>query len=83
MLPPTEIDAGLLAVVQENFGASREELVQCVARDLGFAATSAQLRALLDSRIDQLVAGGVLARSRGLLVSARGLAPAQALRLDS
>jgi len=70
MLPPSEIDAAILAVVGENFGASRDELVQAVSRDFGFSATSAQLRSVLEGRVDHLVAGGALTLNGQLLVRA-------------
>jgi very-short-patch-repair endonuclease len=67
-LPPAEIDAAALDIVAANYGAGRDELVLAVARDFGFAATSAQLRAVIDARIDALVASGELAAKDGILV---------------
>jgi len=72
MLPPAEIDAALLGIVAENFGAARAELAPAAARSFGFAATSAQLRAVLESRIDNLVASGRLRVKDGLLVGEPG-----------
>lgn len=68
MLPPAEIDEALRTIVGENFGASRDELVQASSREFGFAATSAQLRSVLDARIDALLAGGDLEEKNDLLV---------------
>lgn len=55
MLPPQEIDAAILATVQENFGASTLEIAQSVSRLFGFKATSSQLRETVYARIDQLI----------------------------
>jgi hypothetical protein len=68
MLPPMELDVAALAIIDANFGARRDELVLATARDFGFAATSAQLRAVIEARIDALTAAGVLALKDGLLV---------------
>jgi very-short-patch-repair endonuclease len=55
MLPPEEIDAAILMSVDHNFGAPREELTQDISRRFGFAATSAQIRAAIEARIDFLL----------------------------
>ena len=47
MLPPAELRAALLAVVERNLGADREEAVASVSRAVGFRATSAQLRVII------------------------------------
>jgi very-short-patch-repair endonuclease len=67
-LPPAEIDHTLLAIVDANFGASRVELVQAASRAFGFAATSAQLREVLNAGIERLEASGVLAPKGDLIV---------------
>ena len=67
-LPPAEIDHTLLAIVDANFGAGRVELVQAASRAFGFAATSAQLREVLNAGIERLEAGGVLAPKGDLIV---------------
>jgi len=69
MLPPSEIEAALVAVVNENYGAGREELVLAVARVFGFASTSSQLRAELLSGIKRLESRGALQEKDGLLVA--------------
>ncbi len=68
MLPPEEIDAALLKIVGDNFGAARDELVQAVSRAFGFAATSPQLRAVLENGVERLVTAGRLSVKDGLLV---------------
>lgn len=68
MLPPAEIDALILALVDDNFGAGCDELVQAAAREFGFSATSSQLRATLAARIDALTLSGALTVSGALLM---------------
>jgi very-short-patch-repair endonuclease len=63
MLPPIELQAAALRVVDTNYGAERGEVVTIVSRVLGFKATSAQLHATIDRAIDGLLAGGVLSAS--------------------
>ena len=70
-LPPSEIDALMLELVDGNFGASRDELVQTASRELGFASTSAQLRAGLLDRITDLIAAGALVENGSLLVRSK------------
>ena len=69
-LPPAEIDLALLEIIDANFGAGRDELAQAASRLFGFAATSAQLRAILDAGIDRLVSAGVLVERDGLMLRA-------------
>ncbi len=68
MLPPAEIDAALLAIINENYGAGRDELVLAAARAFGFASTSSQLRAVLLAGIDRLTVSGALIEKSGLLM---------------
>jgi hypothetical protein len=44
ILPPEEVRVAIAEVVEENYGAERDQLVQAVARLFGFGSTSAQLR---------------------------------------
>jgi len=67
MLPPAEIEAALLQIVDDNFGARRDELVQATSRAFGFAATSAQLRSVLDANVDRLISAGDLLDRDGVL----------------
>lgn len=68
MLPPAEIDKALLTIVDDNFGAGRSELVQAVSRAFGFAVTSAQIRNVLEDRIEALLTSEQLALRDNLLV---------------
>ena len=67
-LPPAEIDHTLLTIVDTNFGAGRDDLVQAASRAFGFAATSAQLREVLHAGIGRLEASGAVAAKGDLIV---------------
>lgn len=70
MLPPAEIEATLAAIVAQNYGAEREELLTAAARALGFASTSSLLRTALGRGVDALIASGKLSEDGGVLVAA-------------
>jgi very-short-patch-repair endonuclease len=72
MLPPMEVEAAILGVVQRNLGASIDEVVAAVPRLLGFKATSSQLRRFVLDGIDTLRARGDLKEDGLLLVVASG-----------
>jgi len=67
MLPPSELRAALLAVVQQNLGADHEEAVTSVSRAVGFRATSAQLRVIIEEQARLLVQSGELLETEGRL----------------
>lgn len=67
-LPPAEIDHTLLTIVDANFGAGRDDLVQAASRAFGFAATSAQLREVLHAGIGRLEASGAVTAKGDLIV---------------
>jgi very-short-patch-repair endonuclease len=71
MLPPCEVDAALLKVVDDNFGASRSELTMAASRLFGFQQLGQQLRAVLDDGISRLVVAGKLIAKDDLLVRAQ------------
>lgn len=68
MLPPAEIEQAMLEIVQANFGAGRDDLIQAASRAFGFASTSGQLRGHLAQSMEQLVSAGHLVEKDGLLV---------------
>ena len=68
MLPPVEVDAALLEIIAANFGGRREDIAQATARAFGFAATSAQLRSVLDARLDALLHVGSFVLRGDLIV---------------
>lgn len=67
MLPPSEIDKALIDIVDANFGAGADELVQASARMFGYLSTSSQLRATLNAGVERLKAHGSLVEKSGLL----------------
>ncbi|WP_035639296.1 DUF3320 domain-containing protein [Bradyrhizobium sp. ORS 375] len=67
MLPPEEIKAAIMQVVEQNFGAEQDQLIQAVARLFGFGATSAQLREAVQSSLEDLLDAGRLRREGELL----------------
>lgn len=70
MLPPAETEATVLQVVTTSLGASVEEVVLSGSRLLGFKATSALLRQLIQHSVDALLAKGTLTIQGKLLVAA-------------
>lgn len=69
-LPPSEIATAALEIVRVNFGATRDQVVQSVARAFGIKATSAAVRNALEAEVDRLVAQGTLTTQAGLLTVA-------------
>ena len=67
MLPSSEICIAVKAVVEAGFGARREEAITQVSRLLGFKATSAQLRDVIDREVTGLIEEEVLSESHGVL----------------
>lgn len=67
-LPPSELDTGLMAIVEENLGASVDELVGYLGRQLGYRSTSAQLRSAIADRCDALILQGRLLAKDGVLM---------------
>jgi very-short-patch-repair endonuclease len=67
LLPPRELRAAIEKVVAEHHGAQAAEIVQTVSRLLGFRATSAALRAVIERQIEHLQAVGSLLEQDGLL----------------
>ena len=70
MLPPAEVRQAIVDVIRANYGAGRLDLVQSVSREFGFVATSAQLRAAIESMVDQMITGGDLVQRTDILVLA-------------
>ena len=66
-LPPQEIEAAILAIVQKNLGATIDELVLHVSRQLGYRSTSAQLRATIEGEVDGLLEEQVLESNNGFV----------------
>ena len=67
LLPPVEIRAAILQVVNASFGVIPEEVIPVVARALGFATTSPTLRETIDRQITASIqAGDVVERNNKL-----------------
>jgi very-short-patch-repair endonuclease len=67
-LPPEEVKVAIGRIVDENFGAEQDQLVQAVARVFGFGATSAQLREVVEGALTDMLDAGHL-RMDGRLVT--------------
>ena len=67
LLPPQEIRVCIEKLVEINFGASRDDLAIQVARAFGFAATSAQLRNVIESQLNVLIVSHRLTEENGIL----------------
>jgi hypothetical protein len=68
MLPPDEIKAAIIQVVEQNYGAEEDQLIQAVARLFGFGSTGAQLREAVQGSLAELLGSGLL-RQEGRLVT--------------
>jgi hypothetical protein len=71
MLPPAEIDKSLVEIVDANFGAGVDDLIEASARAFGFLSTSGQLLATLSAGIERLKANGPVEDKAGTLVRAK------------
>lgn len=70
ILPPTEIRAAILDIIQINFGATSDQVVQAVSRMFGIRSTSAPVRSVIETEIGALVSDGTLTTQAGLLTVA-------------
>lgn len=68
VLPPAEVDQVLLSIIDANYGAGRDDLVQAASRAFGFSATSAQLREVLHAGVGRLEAANAVAIKGDLIV---------------
>lgn len=66
-LPPAELDLAILEAVERSIAISADEAARAVAEALGFAALSAQLKAVVLDRVGQLVSQKTLSEKDGLL----------------
>ncbi|MDC4227117.1 MAG: DUF3320 domain-containing protein [Candidatus Manganitrophus sp.] len=67
LLPPVEIRAAILALIDTHHGAVREEIPVAVARMLGFKTTSGQLRATIEEQVSKLLRQGTIEEKDGML----------------
>jgi hypothetical protein len=70
-LPPPEIRAAILAILDASHGATRSEIPSAIARLLGFQATSAQLKAVIESQIANLIRAKEIEETNSMLKIAR------------
>jgi len=68
-LPPAEIRAAILSILEASHGAAKKEIPSAVVRMLGFKTTGAQLRAVIETQIERLLRTGTIVESNGLLKS--------------
>ena len=66
-LPPTEIRAAVLSILDASHGAMQSEIPAAVARLLGFQATSPQLKAFIESQVQKMVRTGKVEEGNGML----------------
>ena len=66
-LPPSEVQAAIMVFVEAGHGARRDELLNAVARFLGFGVTGSTLRGLIEGQIDLLLTSGRLILQNGWL----------------
>jgi very-short-patch-repair endonuclease len=71
ILPPEEVKVAITQVIEENYGAERDQLAQAVARLFGFGATSAQLREVVESSLTDLLESGQLRLDGRLIAQAQ------------
>jgi predicted HAD superfamily phosphohydrolase len=58
VLPPEEVKVAIYQIIEENYGAEQDQLVQAVARLFGFGATSSQLRQVVEDALADLLDSG-------------------------
>jgi len=68
MISPEEIAAGVLYLVQENLGATDDEIAVGVARGLGFRATTSPLKSSVSTVVGDLIAKDFLRRDGAMIV---------------
>ncbi|MBX3746311.1 MAG: DUF3320 domain-containing protein [Verrucomicrobiae bacterium] len=74
-VPPAEVRAAILALVEAHHGAARDEVPVGVARWLGFKVTPAPLRAVIVEQVTALVERGELGESEGMLKRLEPMSP--------
>lgn len=70
MIPPMEVDEGILSILEAGFGATDDETVNAIARGLGFRSTSSQLKEFVKARIGSLMAEGKVQVRDSMLIGA-------------
>lgn len=70
MIPPPEIQAGLLAIARTHFAVTHDEAVVETGRLFGFRSTSTQLRERIETEITAMLESGELSQINGRLRAA-------------
>ncbi len=68
MLPPAEIRAAVQKIVEDNLGATEDELLAATIRAFGFKAASGPLKDAVTRQIVTLIEQGGFSRSGDLIV---------------
>ncbi len=71
MLPPAEIRAAILVVLEAHHGATAEEIPMAVSRVFGFKSTGPQLRAALETQLAALLRERKIEAHGGMLRAPR------------
>jgi hypothetical protein len=66
MIPPAELRAGILAIIDVGHGATKQELPVAVARMLGFKNTSTPMRSIIESQISRLARQGLIVETNAM-----------------
>jgi very-short-patch-repair endonuclease len=66
-LPPAEIRAAILALIDANHGATVQEIPVAVARIFGFKSTSSQLRSAIEAQTAKLQRQALIQEGNGML----------------
>jgi hypothetical protein len=66
LLPPAELRAAILGVLQISIAAGEDELASTVARVLGFRSCGGNLREAIQSQIQSLATAGTIVSSEGM-----------------
>lgn len=72
LLPPQEIRAAIIQLLDEAHGGTRDEVIVAVSRALGILSTSQQLRQAIGGQVDLLIERNALAEAGGQLTVVDG-----------
>jgi very-short-patch-repair endonuclease len=81
-IPPQEIRSAVILLVERHLGAGINELCGAVARLLGFKATSAQFRTMVEVQIQRLLRSGILLENNGVVQRADNAIPGTPIRKE-
>jgi very-short-patch-repair endonuclease len=67
MIPPQEIRAAILKLIDAYHGSTRQEIPLAVARLFGFKTTSSQLKDVIDSQVAKMLKKEMIVSDEGML----------------